>query len=116
QAVVRGRQKGDVYAERAREAPGDGRERLAGSQRLRPHQMKAEVEIAEAKPRLAAEARDRSERVPRLAGATPAALLVAEIGQRVEDAVEVGRHVQTEHIQVVADVADDRDVLGWARL
>ena len=48
------------------------------------------------------------ERVPRLVRPAPAALLVGEPGERVEDAVEVGRDVQAEHLDVVADVADDR--------
>ena len=50
------------------------------------------------------------ERVPRLAGAPPAALLVGEPGERVEHGVEIGRDVQAEHLDVVADVADHRQV------
>ena len=46
------------------------------------------------------------ERVPRLAGAPPAALLVVQAGERVEHRVEVGGDVQAEHLDVVADVAD----------
>ena len=50
------------------------------------------------------------ERVPGLVGAAPAALLVGHARERVEDAVEVGRDVQAEHLDVVADVADHRHV------
>ena len=37
------------------------------------------------------ELRDRLERLPRLARAAPAALLVGEPGERVDDAVQIGR-------------------------
>ena len=46
----------------------------------------------------------------RLAGASPAACFVVGARERVEDRVEVGRDVQPEHLDVVADVADDGDV------
>ena len=55
-------------------------------------------------------ARDGRERLPRLAGPAPAALLVVEACERVEDAVEVGRDRHPEHLEVVADVADDRQI------
>ena len=55
---------------------------------------------------------DRLERVPGLVGAAPAALLVGEPGERVEDAVEVGRDVQAEHLDVVRHVAYDGNV-AW---
>src|SRR5689334_10088531 len=44
--------------------------------------------------------------MPRLVRAAPAALLVSETGQRVEDAVEVGRNVEAEDLDVVPDVSD----------
>ena len=50
------------------------------------------------------------ERLPRLAGAPPAALRVVEAGEGVEHGVEVGRDVQPEHLEVVADVADHRQL------
>ena len=73
--------------------------------------MEAEVAVAEPEPRLAAELAGRLERVPGLVGAAPAALLVGDARERVEDAVEVGRDVQAEHLDVVADVAYDGDVV-----
>ena len=48
----------------------------------------------------------------RLVRAAPAALLVGEPGERVDDRVEVGRDVQAEHLDVVADVADDGQALA----
>ncbi len=47
------------------------------------------------------------ERVPGLVGTAPTALLVGDAGERVEDAVEVGRDVQPEHLDVVTHVAYD---------
>ena len=72
--------------------------------------MDPEVAVAEREPRLSAERLDRLERLPRLAGASPAALLVVQPGQRVQHRVEIGRDVQPQHLDVVADVAGDGDV------
>ena len=79
-------------------------------QRLRADEVQPEVEVAELEPVLAAELADGLERVPGLVRAPPAALLVVQPGERVEDRVEIGRDVQPEHLDVVADVADHRDV------
>src|SRR5205807_8899244 len=48
----------------------------------------------------------RLERVPALVSATPATPVVREPRQRVEDRVEVRRDVKSEHLDVVADIAD----------
>ena len=58
-------------------------------------------------------AADGRERVPGLVGAPPAALLVGDAGERVEDAVEIGRDVQAEHLDVVAHVAYDGYVVRF---
>ena len=110
EAVVGRRQDRGLDPERPREPGGDGRKRLAGAQRLRANEVEAEIAVAEPEPVLAAEGRDRAERFPRLAGPAPAALLVVEAGEGVEDAVEVGRDRHPEHLEVVADVADDRQI------
>ena len=68
--------------------------------------MEPEVAVAEPEPVLAAERGDCAERLPRLSGAAPAALLVVQAGEGVEDAVEVGRDGESEHVEVVADVPD----------
>ena len=44
--------------------------------------------------------------------AAPATVLVVQVGERVEQAVEIRRDVQSEHLGVVADVADHRHFLG----
>ena len=110
QPVVRRRQDRRLDPESPREAGRDHRERLAGAQRLGPHEVEPEVAVAEPEPVLAAERGDGPERLPRLARAAPAALLVVQPGERVEDAVEVGRDRETEDVEVVADVADHRHV------
>ena len=90
----------------------DLRERRAVPKPLRSHEMEAEVEVAEPEPVLAAPPARRRERVPALAGAAPAALVVDEACERVEQRVEVGRDVQPEDLEVVADVADDGQLTG----
>src|SRR5262249_57289253 len=98
------------------EPRGDRGERVAGAQRLRPHEVDAEVEVAEPEPALAAELGDGLERLPGLARAAPALRLVEAAGERVEDRVEVGRDVEPEHLEVVADVAHDRQLARVDRL
>ncbi len=70
--------------------------------------MHAKVAVTELEPRLAAELGHDLHRLPGLVRATPAALLVGNSGERVEDAVEVGRDMEAEHFDVVTDVADHR--------
>ena len=72
--------------------------------------MEADVEVAEHEPALPAPGPRRLERLPRLARPPPAALGVVQAGEAVEDGVEVGRDVEPEHLEVVADVADDRQL------
>ena len=101
---------------RGRQTSGDGRQRLPGPQRLRAHEVQPEIAVAEPEPVLAAELGHGLERVPRLVGPAPAAGLVGAPGQRVEDAVQVGRDRQAEDLEVVADVPDRRHVRGLDRL
>ena len=72
--------------------------------------MEADVEVAEHEPAFATPGAGGLERLPRLAGPPPATLGVVEPGEPVEDGVEVGRDVEAEHLDVVADVADDRQL------
>src|SRR5262249_28077814 len=95
------------------EPPRDGRERSALAQELRPDQVKPDVAVAEPEPRLPAEVGNRAERVPALVGPAPAPLLVGETGERVEHAVEIGRDVKAEHLDVVPYVAYDADVVRF---
>jgi len=74
--------------------------------------VQADVAVAEPEPRLAAQFRNGVERLPRLAGAAPAALLVGEARERVEDAVQIGRDPKAQHLDVVRDVAYDGNV-AW---
>src|SRR6185437_9094761 len=110
QPVVGRRQQGQLEPD----GPGDlrrrRRQRLAASERLRPGEMEPEVAVSELEPGLAPELLDRVARVPRLVCTPPAALLVAQAGERVEQRVEVGRDVEAVHLQVVADVRDHGNV------
>ena len=113
QAVVGRREEADLQPERGRDPGGDARQLLAGAQRLRAHEVQAEVAVAELEPRLVvAELLRRLQGVPGLAAPAPAALLVVKVGERVEQAVEVGRDVEAEHLGVVADVADHGHLIG----
>ena len=69
--------------------------------------MQPEIAIAEPEPRVSAHGADGFERVPSLVGATPTALLVGDPGKGIEDAVEVGRDMEAEDLDVVPDVAYD---------
>ena len=77
--------------------------------------MQSNVPVAEPEPRGAAERACRCQRVPALVGASPAAFLVSEPGKPVENAVQIGRDGETEHLEVVADVDDRRHVGGVDR-
>src|SRR5205814_5566631 len=94
--VVGRRKQAHTQAEPLGEPRRHGRERLAAAERLRPDEMEPDVAVAETEPRVAAEASRLLERVPRLVRAAPAALLVAEAGEPVENAVEVRRDVPAE--------------------
>ena len=111
QPIVRRRQDRHLEPECGRELRGHRGKRLSRAQSLRAHELQAEVAVAEPEPRLAAEDFDGCQRVPRLVGPPPAALLVGQVGQRIDDAVEVRRHGEAEHVEVVADV-DDRSDAG----
>ena len=109
--VVRRRHDRGLDPERLGEPGGHRRERLAGAQRLRAHEVEPEVAVAEPEPVLAAERGHGRERLPGLARAAPASFLVVQAGERVEDAVEVGRDGEAEHVEVVAHVPDHGHVL-----
>ena len=75
--------------------------------------MKSEVTVAELEPRLVvAERLGGLACVPGLPAAAPAAPFVVEAGERVYQAVEVGRDVEAVELVVVADVADHGHRLG----
>ena len=72
--------------------------------------MQSEVAVTEREPGGASELGNGVESLPRLPEAAPPALLVGKPGERVQDAVEVGRDVETEDLEVVRHVAYDGNV------
>ncbi len=91
QRVVRRGQQGALRSPRAvASLCGDLGERHTFTQELCAHEMQPEIAIAEPEPGVAAHGANGFERVPRLAGPAPAAFVVGEAGERIEDAVEVG--------------------------
>src|SRR5262249_49212777 len=111
--VVGRGEEGAPEIERCREPDSGRRERRSLAEELRAEQVNAGVAVAEPEPGLTPEVGDGCERVPALLGPSPAALLVGDAGERVEDAVEVGRDVETEHLDVVTYVAYYADVVRF---
>jgi 2-phospho-L-lactate guanylyltransferase len=69
--------------------------------------MEAEITVAEREPAFTADPGRQLECVVGLVADAPASLLVEQIGERVQDGVEVGRDLEAEDLEVVSDV-DDR--------
>jgi hypothetical protein len=111
-AIVARRQDARAQPRALDELGRDLRERTAVAQGTPTHEVEAEVEVAEPEPVLPAPRACGFERVPRLPGTAPAAPLVEQARQRVQEAVEIGRDVHPQHLDVVADVADDRELAG----
>ena len=115
QAVVgRGQHRG-LEAERSGNPHRDSRKRVAAAQSLGADELQAEVAVAEPEPRFAADGVDRLERMPAFVRPAPPALLIGEPRECVDDAVEIRRHRQSQHVEVVADVHDHRDSCGIDR-
>ncbi len=112
EAIVRRGDQPRLDVRSASEPGRDGGQRLAAAQRLRAHEMESEIAVAEHEPPLAAPRARRFERLPRLTGAAPAPLGVIEAGDCVQHRVEVGRDVQAEHLEIVADVPDHGELAG----
>ena len=74
-------------------------------------QVRREVTVTDAEPRLVAEACDRVEPPEGVAAQPPAALFVHLARERVGDNVRVRRDVQTVEPFVVAGVDDRREAL-----
>ena len=90
----------------------DRRQPGPAPQRLGADEVETDVAVAQPEPVGAAPSSGRLERVPALPGATPASLGVDQPAERVQEAVEIGRDVQPEDLEVVADVADDGQLPG----
>ncbi len=108
--IVGGRQQARGEARLADEGRRHRGERLAATERVRADEVKTEVEVTEHEPPLPAPGPCGLERPPGLAGTAPAALRVVQAREGVQHRVEVGRDVEAEDLEVVADVADDRQL------
>ena len=112
QPVVGRGQQSQLEPDCSPEPLGHRREWLAATQRLGADEMESQVAVAELEPGLAAQQPDRFARVPGLTRTPPAALVVTEPAEGVEQRVEVGRDVEAVHLEVVADVGDHGHVAG----
>src|SRR5262249_55634990 len=72
--------------------------------------------IAQVEPRLAAEFAQSVHELPRLSAAAPARFGVRLPGERVDERIDVRRHVQAEVLEIVAGVDDERDLVGRQEL
>src|SRR5262249_31073966 len=70
-----------------------------------------EIAVAELKPGLAAERRERRHEGPGFLAPAPALLGVAHPRERVHERVEVGRDRKPEMLEIVAGVGDDDQLL-----
>ena len=87
QAVVGRGHDASLDPERPSDPLRDRRQRLSRAQRLRPDEVQAQVEVTELEPGLAAEPVDGLERAPGLVRASPAALVVVELCEGVDERV-----------------------------
>jgi hypothetical protein len=91
-------------------------EREAGVEHPGPDEVRGQVAVAEAEPRLLhAVRRELLLGVPGLVGAAPAALGVDAAAEGVHHGVEVGADLQPVEPEVVGGVGHDRHVLPPAR-
>src|SRR5271168_4386777 len=73
--------------------------------------MNREIAIAKAKPVLASERGERFHERPRFVLPTPTELRVVETRERVHQRVRVGRDMQAEMLEIIADVGDDKQIV-----
>src|ERR1700722_8435546 len=73
--------------------------------------MNRKVAIAKAKPILAAKRRERFHERPCFVLPAPAELRIVEAGERVHQRVGVGRDMQAEMLEIIADIGDDDEIL-----
>ena len=97
-----------VDAQARRQLRRHSRRGPASREQLGAAQVHRQIQVTEAEPRLAAEALERVHAAERVAACAPAALLVDEPSERVQDRVDVGRDAQPVQGHVVARVDDDR--------
>ena len=76
----------------------------------RAFHVSREVAVAELKPGLAAERRERGHEAPGLVAPSPAALLIVEAGKHVHEGVEIGRDREAEMLEVVAGIGDHHEI------
>src|ERR1041385_1195340 len=116
-AVVRHRQQLRRETERGGKPRRRLRERRAFAQYARARDMAREVAVAELEPGFFAVLAEPFERRKRVAAHAPALFSVNAPRERVRDRVQVGRDVQPVQNDIVAGVADDRELFrrGFVR-
>ena len=92
------------------EVCGDGGQGFARRAPSRTLDMGGEIAVAQRKPSLAAERRERSHERPCLVAPAPAALRVVEAGQRVHDGVEIGRDGEPKMLEIIAGIDDHHEI------
>ena len=110
--VVAHRQHARPHAKPRAQIRGDRRQSLAGAQATRAFDVHSEIAIAETEPSLTAQRAKRLHERESLVATPPAKLGIGNARQRVHHGVYIGRDTKTEMLEIVAGVADDKQLVG----
>ena len=80
---------------------------LPGSQRFGAQHVRGQIAVAELEPVRRAEPAQRIHEIPGFAGEAPASLRIVQVGDGVENGIDVGRDMQAEMHEIVGRVDDD---------
>src|SRR5262249_5307953 len=86
--------------------------RGSGAQCMGAKYVQCKITIAQAKPGLARQTRERLHEMPALLRAPPAAALVRDFTGRIDDGSEIGRNRQSKMFKLVTRVHDDGHFLA----
>ena len=110
--VVAHRNDARGNSQAAAEVGSDVGERFARCTSSRALHMGREVAVAELKPGLAAQRRQRGHKAPGLVTPAPAALRIVEASQHIHDGIEIGRDREPEMLEVVTGIGDHHEIGG----
>ena len=73
--------------------------------------MDRQIAVSKAEPIFAAERGQRFHERPRLVAPAPSQLLVVEAGERVHQRVGIGRDMQAQVLEIIADIGHDHEIV-----
>src|SRR6202008_3520577 len=83
---------------------------FAASKPLRAQCMRCQVTVAEPKPVRSAKTSKLLQKAPAFLGNAPAGCRIGDARKGVHDSIKVGRNVQTQMLEIVAGIDDDREI------